>query len=44
LYNGYYYNLKRERLSYLFSKKESLDAAEIMFDCNELAEGHKYLN
>jgi oligopeptidase B len=32
--------LKQVRISYLLRKKGSLDAAEeIMFDCNELAEG-----
>jgi oligopeptidase B len=46
LYNGYYYITRFEigKGYPIYSrKKESLEAAEeIMFDCNELAEGHKY--
>ena len=46
LYNGYYYITRFETgkgYPIYSRKKGSLDAAEeIMFDCNELAEGHKY--
>jgi oligopeptidase B len=42
LYNGYYYITCFEGKAYPYSRKESLEAEEIMFDCNELAEGHKY--
>jgi oligopeptidase B len=37
LYNGYYNPLQKQGgYPYLFSKKESLEAAEeIMFDCND---------
>jgi oligopeptidase B len=46
LYNGYYYITRFETgkgYPIYSRKKESLEAAEeIMFDCNQLAEGHKY--
>ena len=46
LYNGYYYITRFETgkgYPIYSRKKGSLDAAEeIMFDCNALAEGHKY--
>ena len=46
LYNGYYYITRFEKgkdYPIYSRKKESLSAKEeIMFDCNELAKGHKY--
>ena len=46
LYNGYYYITRFEKgqdYPIYSRKKGSLDAAEeIMFNCNELAKGHKY--
>lgn len=48
LYNGYYYitRFEKDRDYPIYSrKKESLEAAEeIMFNCNEMAEGHTFFH